>query len=77
MDKGFISFSWATDIYNLASVASVSWETKLKILIWSILAALAILLGLMSFAVKGERSKMDGVKELVDDVKRSIEWRQL
>ena len=45
----------------------MNWETKIKILICSILTAIAILLGLMSLAVKGERSKMDGVKELVDD----------
>ena len=55
----------------------MSWETNIKILIYSILIAIVILLGLMSLAVKGERSKMDGVNELVDDVKRSIEWRQL
>ena len=55
----------------------MNWETKIKVRICFILIALAIVLGLMSLAVKGERSKMDGVKELVDDVKRSIEWRQL
>ena len=55
----------------------MSWETNIKILICSMLTALAILLGLMSLAVKGERNKMDEVNELVDDVKRSIEWRQL
>ena len=62
---------------SIGVITIMSWETKIKILIYSILIALLILLGLMSLAVKGERSKMGGVKELVDDVKRSIEWRQL
>jgi hypothetical protein len=55
----------------------MSWEIKIKILIFSMLAALAILLGLVSLAVKGERSKMDRVDKLMDDTERAIEWRQL
>jgi hypothetical protein len=31
----------------------------------------------MSLAVKGERGKMDGVEELMDDAKQAIEWRQI
>ena len=42
-----------------------------------LLAAVAVVLGLMSWAVKGERGKMDGVERLVDDTEHMIKWRKL
>ena len=55
----------------------MTFEVKAKILICSILLAIAIILGLMSYAMKSTNSDLNPVDNLFNRVEDEINWRKL
>ena len=56
---------------------TMTFEVKAKILICSILVAIVIVLGLMSYAMKSTNSDLNPVDNLFDRVEDEINWRKL
>ena len=55
----------------------MTFDTRAKILICSILVAIVIVLGLMSYAMKSTNSDLDGVPTLMDRVGDGIRFKRL
>ena len=55
----------------------MTYEQKVKTFICIILAAVAILLGFMSYAIRNQQSSIQRIDRLFDRVEREINWRKL
>lgn len=55
----------------------MTYEQKVKTFICIILAAMAILLGFMSYAVKDQHSSLKRIDRLLDMVEGELKWRKL